>query len=274
MKAVKLLICGALLFGHLTVFAQKINIQKGQKIESVTTIKSMTNMEMMGQQITSTTANTTTNLVEVKDVTATGYTIDNTTKRMIMSVNAMGQDFNLDSDKPEDLNGEMGASLKEAVNKTYTVVTDKTGTVTDLTGVQAPTNATGLGDINQLTKNAQFSFFIPAIKDLKVGYSWNDSIKNNETLVLSNYTIKDLTATTVTVAIKGTYANKGVIEEQGNQINVDLKGDITGENQFDLSTGLLTTSTNKMQMKGTMEMMAQKMPIAVEVTTTTVNKKL
>src|ERR1700712_4691276 len=88
----------------LAGYAQKIAVKKGQKLETVTTTK-MT-MEVMGQNVENET--TLTSAVEIKDVSADGFLFANTVKRMVIKGNGMGQDMSFDSDKKEDMNGNVG----------------------------------------------------------------------------------------------------------------------------------------------------------------------
>src|SRR6478609_9322017 len=89
-------------------YAQKIAITKGQKLETQTVTK--TTMEVMGQNIDNET--NMVNTVEVKDVTGDGYLFSNTINRMVIKGNAMGQEMSFDSDKKEDMDGQIGQTLK------------------------------------------------------------------------------------------------------------------------------------------------------------------
>ena len=46
-----------------------------------------------------------------------------------MNMTTMGQNISFDSDKKEDMDGEMGSSLKDYINHPNAVVMDKSGNI-------------------------------------------------------------------------------------------------------------------------------------------------
>jgi hypothetical protein len=164
--------------------AQKIVVTKGQKLETVTTTKS--SMEVMGQNVES--ENTLTNSIEVKDVNADGYVFGNTTKRMTMKGNMMGQDISFDSDKKEDMDGQIGQAVKDQIGATQEIQVDKKGKIVDLktTGdAKAPTG--GMGDMMNMAGSLSKGQAYPILmqlpsKTLKPGDTWVDSSGTAATL--------------------------------------------------------------------------------------------
>src|SRR5882724_3338337 len=112
--------------------AQKIAVVKGQKLETVNNTKSSVSLELAGQGMEFNNETVATAQLELKDVTATGYLFGNTTKHIVSHITAMGQDINFDSDKKEDMEGQMGEAMKGAINTEQQVQVDKQGKITDM----------------------------------------------------------------------------------------------------------------------------------------------
>jgi len=96
--------------------AQKIAVSKGLKLELVSNMKMTMSMEMMGQNIENNTETSNTTQIELKEVNPSSYLFSNTITKMLMHTSAMGQEMNFDSDKKEDLDGPMGAGMKNVLN--------------------------------------------------------------------------------------------------------------------------------------------------------------
>jgi hypothetical protein len=258
--------------------AQKIVIAKGQKFESQVAMKMKMNIDLGGQNIENNTENNTTSLVEVKDATDKSYTINNTVTRTIMNVSAMGMDRSFDSDKKEDMDGEMGAAFKDKINKSTEMQIDKQGKIIEMSEVatdktDGPSSMIG---INSLAKGQAYPLLISLpSKSIKPGDSWTDSSGTAETVKkVTYYTLKEIKGDNMVVVFKGTIAKKGIMEQMGMEVNLDITGDISGEATYETSTGWLKNNTMLVDVKGSMEIMGQSGPLTIKTDITTTNKKL
>ena len=266
------LIVSAIIAGN----AQKLAVTKGQKLETVTSTKS--NMEVMGQNIDN--ENTLTTNIEVKDVTADGFVFANTTKRMTMKGSMMGQDINFDSDKKEDMDGQIGQALKDQIGSTQEILVDKKGKITEVKTTGDAKSAGGMGDVmnmsGSLVKGQAYPILIqlPATA-LKTGNSWTDSTGTVATLkTVTTYTLKGITEDGALVSFTGTMTKNGTITQNGMEMQMDMTGSVKGDAIYEVATGLLKKNNSSIDIKGTLGVMGQNAPITATVVATTVAKKI
>lgn len=256
--------------------AQKIAITKGQKLETVTNTKS--NMEVMGQNIDN--ENTLTSSIEVKDVTADGFLFANTTKRMTMKGSMMGQDINFDSDKKEDMDGQIGQALKDQIGSTQEILVDKKGKISDVKTTGDAKPAGGMGDVmnmsGSLVKGQAYPILIQLPSSaLKAGSSWTDSTGTVATLkTVTTYTLKGITEDGALVSFTGTMAKNGTITQNGMEMQMDMTGNVKGDAIYEVATGLLKKNNSAIDLKGTLGVMGQNAPISATVVVTTTAKKI
>ena len=259
-----------------TAQAQKVAITKGQKLETLTTTK-MT-IEVMGQNIDN--ESSSTNSVEVKDVNADGYLFANTVKRMTMKGSGMGQDMSFDSDKKEDMDGQVGQAVKDKIGAVQEIQVDKQGKVAAIKEAADSKPAGGMADMMSLTgdiaKGQPYPLLIqlPA-KALKTGDTWTDSSGTAATIkTVTTYTFKGISDGAAVLSFTGTLAKAGTVEQNGMEIQMDMTGVTKGESSYDAASGLLKTTTSSADIKGTLGIMGQNAPIAATVTANIVAKKL
>jgi hypothetical protein len=257
-------------------YAQKIAVTKGLKLETLTTTKM--NMEVMGQNMDN--ESTLTNTVELKEVTGDGYLFSNTVKRMTTKISGMGQDISFDSDKKEDMDGQMGQLLKDQIGATQDIQVDKKGKVAGIKEggdkKAGPDMASMMSMSGDLTKGQPYPILIqlPAT-GVKPGDTWTDSSGTVAAIkTVTTYTLKSITAGNALVSYTGTLAKNGTIQQNGMEIQMDMTGTVKGESTYEVKSGLLITTTSSSDIKGTMGIMGQNAPIAATVTANVVAKKL
>lgn len=263
----------------LGVQAQKIVIAKGQKLEATVSTKMTMTMEMMGQSMENVTETVGTTVAEVKEASATEFTIGQLLKKMTMNATMMGQEIKFDSDKKEDMDGQMGEAVKgklgveeeykiSATGKILTAPASKTGEsnpMNDLSGVSGT-----------ISVGQQLPFLVPVpSKSLKPGDSWVDSSGTAETVKLVNtYTLKEIKGDDLIVTVVGTLVKNGTAEVQGMEMQIELNGKVNGESVYEAATGWLKGGTSNVDVKGSISVMGQSVPIDMKVTATTTAKKL
>ncbi|MEP7279860.1 MAG: DUF6263 family protein [Bacteroidota bacterium] len=259
----------------LTVSAQKIAVKKGQKLETVTTTKM--SMELMGQHLDNET--TATGNVELKEVTDSGYLFSNTVKHMVIKGSGMGQDMHFDSDKKEDMDGQIGQAMKDQVDVEQVIKVDKQG---NIAGTQAADDSKtgGMASMMNFTGNMikgqpYFMLIHLPAKKIKSGESWTDSSGVDTTLkTVTTYTVKNMSADGIVVSFTGTLAKKGNISQNGMEIQMDMTGTTRGEATYEKDSGLLKTTTSTSEIKGTLGIMGQNAPVAATVTANIVARKI
>ena len=257
--------------------AQKIAVSKGLKLEMATSTKMIMSLEMMGQNIDNNTETSNITQIELKDVTPASYLFSNTVTKVILHTTAMGQEMNFDSDKKEDLDGPLGAGMKNVLNVPQDIVVDKQGKVVEKKG---DTTASGMNEMMNITasmmKGQPYPLLLPLPGHaIKQGETWVDSSGNNATLkAITTYTVKGISKDEVLLDFSSQVAKKGTMEQQGMQIDMDMAGTIKGTASYEAVTGLLKKTDSSSDIKGTMGVMGQSAPFTMTITGTVTTKKL
>lgn len=287
MKKITLLIAGTFMTS-IICFSQSggtINVEAGQKYLVENTITTSSSSEMMGQTMESKADVTSNYKIEVKNVTGDNINFVNTITLMKMSVNAMGQDMNFDSDKKEDMDGDMGKNFKDIINQPKDVVMDKSGniilgekadTTTKTTGAANPTEMMMKqmgGDPAEQGYGAKMAFeLIP--KGVKVGSVWSDSSSKNGIAKVTNYKLTGINGDVYTISLDGTINTDLKTEMQGMEILTKTKGTFTGEEKVNLKTGIIIENKTNSDAVGTVQVMGQEIPTSSKITSVTTVKPI
>jgi len=283
----KILLVG-LLFSVLGATAQsvtrKVVLTKGQQLEQQSHIKMNMTQEMMGQSMEIKMESDITNVVEVKDAAANSFEVANTLKKILMNMNAMGQDMKFDSDKKEDLDGQLGQAFKGKIGIAKEFTVNKEGIITalknktekkdDAGGMMGGMMNGAMGD-GEEKEGAAFNSLanIPA-KGAKVGDSWNDSTSDENGKTFTTYTLKEVTGGNGLVTLSSNSAISREMEQQGMTMQMDIKGTTIGEYTFEVTTGIIKTRKATTKATGTIDVAGQSVPVTMETTVqSTINKK-
>ncbi|MEO8568295.1 MAG: DUF6263 family protein [Ginsengibacter sp.] len=257
-----------------------LNLPAGQKYLVENKITTSSSSEMMGQTMESKADVSSNYRIEVKDIKGENINFVNTITAMKMSVNAMGQDMNFDSDKKEDMDGDIGKNFKDIINQPKDVVMDKSGNVIlkEKTDTASETNSSANptemmmkqlgGDPAEQGYGAKMAFeIIP--KGFKAGSTWSDSSSKNGITKVTNYTLKEINGDDYTISFAGTMDSNVKTEMQGMEIETKTKGKFTGEEIVNAKTGVIKKNTTNSDASGTVNVMGQEIPTSSKITSIT-----
>jgi sporulation protein YlmC with PRC-barrel domain len=268
-----------LLVGYVSAqtLSRKVVFTAGQQIQRVADVKMNFSMEMMGQALDMTMSNGMTSLVEVKSASARESAITNTVKKVLMSLNGMGQEMSYDSDKKEDADSEIGKKMGSVVGKVSNITIDGKGAITasDDTASLLSGSANGfmsmagniassgnkVGNVYDLVAN------LPD-KSLKAGDAWVDSTASGQNKATTNYTVIGIQGGEATIGMEGTMTQSGVTETNGMSINMTINGKSKGQYIMDVATGLIKKRTMTMDGTGSMDVMGQAVPFTMKINMT------
>lgn len=261
----------------------KLFLIKGQKYAVENKFSAIATQEMMGQPIESKIELSTSASIEVKGAKDNNYNLTNTYTKIKASLNAMGQDMNFDSDKKEDMNGEMGSSVKDLIGKPKDVVIDKDGRIIPDKNDTAGNGAEG-GMMAMLMKQVMGNpeetgfglseMFIAIPAKASVGYTWQDSTSGDGMKKFTTYTIKEIKESDAIVTISGTTDVDTKTEMQGQEIANKTTGKINGEEIVDLKTGIVKQKNTTIQSSGKVTVMGQEIPSSANITTVSTIKNM
>lgn len=254
-------------------------LNKGQKFLVENKVTANSTQEMMGQTMDSKADIFTSNNFEVKDTKDNNYNLTNTFTKVTAAMSAMGQDMNFDSDKKEDMDGEMGSSMKDFINHPKDILVDKTGKI--LTEKKVDSSAKGSGMMSMMmnqflgnSEEAGLNTFRIIPKKSGAGYSWTDSSSNDGIKKITTYNIKEIKGSDAIIDITGTLNTDTKSEMQGMEISSKTTGTLKGEETVDINTGIVKQRTTTIESKGNIEAMGQNLPMSTKLTTVTSVKKM
>lgn len=263
--------------------SNKLQFQKGQKLEVFTTIKSAS--QMMGQPMNFNLESA--RVLDVENVAGGNATIENKIKRLKVNFEGMGQSQAYDSEKESDRNSEMGKNLEKGLKNKYTMTVDPYGKITavkadddnpnkvkDTTGGQDMMGDMMGGlmegfDLPQVGETTEFAI-LPA-KEVSKGDTWTDSASaDKDAKRKASYKVADITANEIVLDYTEDVATKTTKENMGMEVAIDKKDKNTGKITLDRKTGLLKQKTVTTQTSGTASVMGQEIPLDAKSTKTVV----
>lgn len=261
---------------------RKTVLSKGQQLSQTTEVNTNMTQEMMGQSMQIKIKSNLDNLVEVKDAMPSGYAVANTLKHVTMNFNGMGQEQSFDSDKKEDMDGQMGSAFKGKIGHASEFVVGKDGTITSVKkDDSASIDAGGMmghminGSLASEKEGALFTALanIPA-KGVKVGESWVDSVNSDNDKSITTYTLKEVKDNSALVSLDGKVSVSREFQQQGMTMQMNMKGTTAGQYTFDTGSGIVTSRKAVTKANGTVEVMGQSVPVTVETTVVSnINRK-
>ena len=263
---------------------RKVGLAKGQQLEEQSHVQVNMTQEAMGQSIEIKVEGDITNLVEIRNAVATNFEVANTVKKILMSMNGMGQDVKFDSDKKEYMDGQLGQAFKGKIGVPREFTVNKEGVITAVKNKSDTTEEQGgmMGGMmsgafasGMEKEGAAFNSLanIP-VMGVKVGQSWNDSTTDENGKAFTTYTLKEVNGGNGLVTLSGNVAISREIEQQGMTVQMEMTGTTIGEYTFDVSTGIIKTRKATTKSSGTIEVAGQSMPVSIQTDVqSTVKKK-
>jgi len=276
MKKISLLFASAICFST-AITAQTtgtLKLIKGQKYVVENKLSTSSSTQVQGQAMESTADVATVYNIEVKDKTDNNINLSNTISNIKMNMSMMGQNITFDSDKKEDMDGNIGSTLKDFINQPKNVIIDHAGNVKPSTDTSTVSGLAKQLDFDASGYGAELAF-LALPKNPKVGDTWTDSNSGDSSMAKSiAYTIKEINGNVATVSFTGTVTTQKTIEQQGMEIGTKTKGKIAGEEKVDVKTGVVQSNNSTTEASGTVSAMGQDFPTSTKVTSTTTVKVL
>jgi hypothetical protein len=276
MKKIILLFAAAFSFST-AIHAQtnaSLQLAKGQKYVVENKMETSSSTQMQGQTMETKANIASTYNIAINDKTGDKYNLTNTISRIVMNMSMMGNEMSFDSDKKDDMNGQIGEGLKEYINHPQNVVMDNSGKIIDQPGSDS--------SVSQIAKQLNFAAsgygaqmaFLALPKNLKPGTTWTEKTDDNGIIRTTNYTVKDIAGNIATVSFTGTVATDTKMEQQGMEITTKTSGKFTGEEKVDSKSGVIQSSNTTADASGTVSAMGQDFPTSSKVNSTTTVKVL
>lgn len=260
----------------------KLILKKGDKYVMENNFSAVSTQQMAGQSMDSKANFFTSNNIEVKDV-SDNYTLANTYTKITASINAMGQDMNFDSEKKEDMEGEMGSGLKNLIGQPKKVVVTKDGKIipdkSDTSnkdqnaGMMSMMMKQLMGDPEESGYGLSEAFMLIPAK-AAVGFTWSDSSSSDGIKRSAIYTIKQINGSDAVVNISGLIDVDTKMETQGTQVSIKSSGKVAGEQTVDMKTGLVKQRNTTIESNGKAVAMGMEIPTTEKITAVSTLKNM
>jgi hypothetical protein len=263
-------------------FKPAVKLEAGKKYNVNTITKANMTQEAMGQTMEIPIETSTYQVLEIKAAASEGYQSSSTTQRLVFSASVMGQEMSYDSDKKEDREGKMGASMNNMVGKptTFTVgmdgkVIEKTVVKPEASKAEASEGDMMTGMMNniglaQAAASPAFNLF-PDSKEMKIGDTFVESVsddKDGKTKTTTTYKLTSIKDGIAAFDFTGAGSIEKTMETQGMQMNIVSATKLTGIMLVDIATGLLSKKTTTTETTGNIEVSGMQIPMTGKATTT------
>lgn len=244
--------------------AGKLVFQPGQVL-AVNMKSSTTNLvSAMGQELEMKTEVIADHQFKVTNTTDENHTLSHEINRVRFNSEGMGNTLNFDSQSENDLNGQMGAPVKDLLIKKYNLVIDASGNTlmamnegesAGKSNAQAGMLAqfiNGLNDLIQAPKQGEASFFkvLPAT-EVGVGDAWTNTIDRNGTKIEEAYSIAEINENFITLNYLSNSNSTTVQENMGMEVTITMKNKSEGKIKVDRKSGILKEKTITTTATGT-----------------------
>lgn len=256
--------------------SDKIALSKNQELVAVTTVNGLVSIEMMGQNMETISESAITRIIEVKDITPSGYMLTGTTNKMkVKTKGGLAPAVEFDSDKKEDMNSEIGKSLADKFQPKDMEITfagksvEKKDTANEedmATIMQSVISGNGDNDI------AGLFMLLPPGK--KQGDVWSDSSGNRGIKINNTYTLKQIIGNEATIAINTVSIINKTMQVQGAALTIIMNSKIYTNNIIDITTGIIKEKKTTIDGAGNLSAGGMEMPMATKVTMVTTVKNL
>lgn len=276
-KSAQIIICTLLPFAGITQEVNnKLKFKQGQEISIKVTAESKVSQEAMGQAIDFNTTMTLDHGYVVTNSTADNTTLHHDIRRIVFSLEGMGQNKNFDSQNPDDLNSEIGVTVKEVLSKSYDVIIDPTGKVlmskpetitltkADAAAIIMSLQSDQMSVVFPPKKNEPGFFKILPDKKVDINGGWVETKESGDEKSSTSYTLKEITDSTMVIDFKGTSNTSVKSQMMGMETLTKMNHHFTGTIILDKETLIMREKTTETESNGSTEMMGGTLPVTTK----------
>lgn len=261
------LLVAAILSGSMTFAQSKVPVKTGEKIHStINTVNNIT-QNMMGQEMKIVSNVTMTVQTEVKEINPDIH-LSSVVTKLLLKNEAMGQSMDFDSDKKEDMDGQIGQAVKGFIGTANDIFISTDGKPVEKKKHDGAASAEAVlgGDINDIAPELLLA--IPA--SLKAGDSWteehNKDADNKRKIV---YTIQSINGNEAVIAFTGEESTKKPKSIQGMTATISGTNNYKGTLTVDTTSGVIKEKKTNIEGKGETAIMSQTIPFSISAIVST-----
>ena len=257
----------------------KLQFEQGKTLTIQMNIKSSVAQQAGAQAIDFTVSGLALHSYKVTNATDDNTTLQHKANKIGFTFDGMGQKRSFDSDTKEDLDGPFGETVKNILSKNFDMIIDPTGKVLMIRPEKMEPVKTDdrlaivfamLKDITDVVyppKKGEASFFkILPDKETNKGESWTESGQNENGKFSTEYTLTDITDTTIVIDFKGTAVTTTKATMMGMETSTTMNSTNTGKIILDKISGIIKEKTITTESNGNTEAMGGTMPVTSKTT--------
>lgn len=257
----------------------KLIFEQGRTLNIQMEIKTSIAQQAGGQAIDFTVDGVALHNYKVTNTTDDNTTLQHKAIKIGFTFDGMGQKRSFDSDNEKDMNGPFGETVKNILSKSFNMIIDPNGKVLMIqpensepvkTDERLAIVFTMLKDITDVVyppRKGEASFFkILPDKITNKGESWTGSGQNENGKFSNEYTLTEITDSTIIVDFKGTAVTATKATMMGMETSTTMNSTSTGKIILDKTTGIIKEKTVTTESNGNTEAMGGTMPVTSKTT--------
>jgi Family of unknown function (DUF6263) len=259
----------------------KLTFEQGRTFNIQMEIKTSIAQQAGGQAIDFTVDGLVLHSYKVTNATGENTTLQHKANKIGFIFDGMGQKRSFDSENEKDMNGPFGETVKNILSKSFHMIIDRNGKALTIqpekfepvkADERLTTVLTMLKDLTGVVyppKKGEASFFkIFPDKLINRGESWTESGQNENGKFSNEYTLIEITDSTIIVDFKGTAVTATKSTMMGMETSTTMNNTSTGKIILDKTTGIIKEKTINTESNGNTEAMGGTMPVTSKTTIT------
>ncbi len=254
----------------------KVKLEAGQKMKVSNTSTNNLSQDMMGQKFQINIAADISDSIYVITWSTDSFTITKTTTHIKMDMDIMGQQKNFDSDKKEDMEGELGEKLKDKIGVVIHATINGNGNV-KITSEAEEKQVDAMSAMMPLNNDSALIagyFLMAPTKKIKAGETWKDSVITPESSIETVYSFIKTENSIAFISFEMKGSSVGTSSTNGMEVKTKTNTEGKGTLKVELSTGLVLERYTETKLTGTSEVMGMEIPMNGETKTTILITKL
>ena len=257
----------------------RLQFKQGKILNIQMEIKSSVAQQAGGKAIDFTVDGIVLHSYKVTSATDDSTTLQHKANKIAFSFDGMGQKRSFDSDNKTDADGPLGETVKSILNKNFDMTIDPNGKVLTIRpekmeSVKADDRSAivfnmlkDITDVVYPPKKGDASFLkILPNKATNKGETWVESGQNESGKFSTQYTLTDITDSTIVVDFKGTALTTSKATMMGMETNTTMNSTSTGKIILDKTTGLIKEKITTIESNGNTEAMGGAVPVTSKTT--------
>jgi hypothetical protein len=218
----------------------------------------------------------------VNETTADAFTLLKTPRQVKMNFTFGSQEIKLDSDNPKDLDGPFAQPVKEIMSQKPEFTIDVTGKIISVKKEEKKKkeDSQGAGMMGMMLPGMDFAAAVPQVgnasffqilpnREVSIGDTWTDSLKNEGTKNVTIYKVKDINEKEIVLDFTGEGTTVTAKEAMGMSVNVNAANRSAGSIILDKATGIIRQKTTTNTTETTMNMGGREMTSTIKTTMVT-----